>query len=196
MLGLNVVAIAAPVAGKPDFLLDGAMSQTAMGRITRALDLGQPIPDRWALDAEGRPTTDPNQAKHGSLLPIGEHKGYGLAMAVEILAVLLSGGEFGYQARSWIQQPDAPMGQSFLAMAIDIRRFVEPDEFKNRFQAWVKLLTGSPTRDGFERIYYPGEIEAETYAGRIAEGIPIDSHTQEMFKGLAEQFGIEAPRSH
>jgi LDH2 family malate/lactate/ureidoglycolate dehydrogenase len=194
MLGLNVIAVAAPVAGKPDFLLDGAMSRTAMGRITRALDLGETIPDYWALDAEGNPTADPHAAKRGTLLPIGEHKGYGLAMAVEMLAVLLGGGEFGHQARSWIQQPEAPMGQSFTAMAIDIGRFVEPDEFKSRFQAWVDLLTSSPTRDGFERIYYPGEIEAETYAQRMTEGIPIDSHTQGMFKGLADHFGIGIPQ--
>ena len=195
MLGLNVVAIAAPNVGKPDFLLDIAMSRTAMGRITKALDLGQPIPDKWALDAEGNPTTDPVEAKQGTLLPIGEHKGYGLAIAVEMLAVLLGGGEFGHQARSWIQQPESPMGQSFMAIAIDIRRFVEPDEFKSRFQMWAELLTGSPTRDGFERIYYPGEIEAETYAQRTAEGIPIDSHTQGMFKALADQFGISPPET-
>jgi LDH2 family malate/lactate/ureidoglycolate dehydrogenase len=194
MLGLNVVAIAAPIAGKPDFLLDIAMSRTAMGRITRALDLGESIPDYWALDAEGNPTADPNTAKRGTLLPIGEHKGYGLAIAVEMLAVLLGGGEFAYQARSWIQQPDAPMGQSFMAIAIDIRRFVEPDEFKSRFQVWAELFTGSPTRDGFERIYYPGEIEAETYAYRMAEGIPIDSHTLDMFKLIADQFEIDAPQ--
>jgi LDH2 family malate/lactate/ureidoglycolate dehydrogenase len=87
------------------------------------------------------------------------------------------------------------MGQSFMAIAIDIRRFVEPDEFKSRFQVWAELLTASPTRDGCERIYYPGQIEAETYAYRMAEGIPIDSHTQGMFKGLAEQFGISPPET-
>jgi LDH2 family malate/lactate/ureidoglycolate dehydrogenase len=194
MLGLNVVAIAAPIAGKADFLLDIAMSRTAMGRITRALDLGESIPDHWALDVEGNPTMDANAAKRGTLLPIGEHKGYGLAMAVEMLAVLLGGGEFGYQAKSWIQQPEEPMGQSFMAIAIDIRRFVEPDEFKSRFQVWAQLVTGSPMRDGFERIYYPGQIEAETYASRVAEGIPVDSHTLGMFKGLAKQFRIEAPQ--
>jgi len=195
LLGLNVVAIAAPIAGKADFLLDIAMSRTAMGRITRALNLGQSIPDKWALDVDGNPTADPIEAKRGTLVPIGEHKGYGLAMAVEMLVVLLGGGEFGHQVTSWIQQPEESMGQSFMAIAIDIRRFVEPDEFKNRFQAWAELITGSPTRDGFERIFYPGEIEAETYARRVAEGIPIDGHTQEMFRRLAEQFGIEAPQA-
>jgi LDH2 family malate/lactate/ureidoglycolate dehydrogenase len=194
IVGLNVIAVAAPVAGKPDFLLDGAMSRTAMGRITRALDLGETIPANWALDAQGNPTSDPSAAKRGTLLPIGEHKGYGLAMAVEMLAVLLGGGEFGHQARSWIQQPEVPMGQSFTAMAIDIRRFVEPDEFKSRFQAWSELLTGSPTRDGFGRIYYPGEIEAETYAQRMAEGMPIDGHTRDVYEELAKQFGIESPQ--
>jgi LDH2 family malate/lactate/ureidoglycolate dehydrogenase len=195
LVGLNVLAVAAPISGKPGFLLDVAMSRTAMGRVTRALDLGQPIPDNWALDVEGNPTADPVEAKGGTLLPIGEHKGYGLALVVEMLTALLGGGEFAYQARSWIQQPDVPMGQSFLFIAIDISRFVEPDEFKDRFQAWVELLTGSPTRDGFERIYYPGEIEAETYAQRMTEGIPVDGYTQSMFNGLAEQFGIEAPLS-
>ena len=195
LVGLNVVAVAAPIAGKAAFLLDVAMSRTAMGRVTRALDLGASIPGDWALDAEGNPTTDPAEAKGGTLLPIGEHKGYGLAMAVEMLLVLLGGGEFAHQARSWIQHPQEPMGQSFMAVAIDIGRFVEPDEFKSRFQAWLALLTSSPTREGFERIYYPGEIEAETYARRMKEGIPIDRRTQEMFSGLAEQFGIQAPQS-
>ncbi|GAB4539106.1 MAG: L-sulfolactate dehydrogenase [Anaerolineae bacterium] len=193
MLGLNVVAIAAPIEGKADFLLDMAISRTAMGRVTRALDLGQSIPDNWALDADGNPTTDPAEARRGTLLPIGEYKGYGLAMAVEMLAVLLGGGEFGYQARSWIGQPEEPMGQSFMAMAFDISRFVDPGEFKRRAQAWVALLTNSPTRDGFERICYPGQLEAETYAQRIEQGIPLDSHALKMFKELAGRFGIDPP---
>lgn len=196
LLGLDVLAVAAPISGKSGFLLDVAMSRTAMGRVTRALDLGEPIRDNWALDVEGNPTTDAIEAKAGTLLPIGEHKGYGLAMVVEMLTVLLGGGEFAYQATSWIQEPQEPMGQSFMFIAIDIGRFVDPDEFKDRFQAWVELLTSSPKRDGFERIYYPGEIEAETFAQRMTEGIPIDSHTGEMLKRLAVQFAIEAPQTN
>ena len=193
LVGLNVLAVAGPISRKPGFLLDIAMSRTAMGRVTRALDLGEPIPDNWALDAEGNPTADPVAAKAGTLLPIGGHKGYGLALAVEMLTVLLGGGEFAHQARSWIQQPQEPMGQSFMFMAIDISRFVEPDEFKDRFQAWVELLTSSPKRDGFERIYYPGEMEAETYARRTEEGIPVDTHTQEMFRRLSNDFEVNDP---
>lgn len=191
LLGINAVAVGAPIAGKPDFLIDMAISRTAMGRITKAEDLGQSIPGGWALDADGNPTTDPSQAKYGTLIPIGEHKGYGLAMVTEMMAVLLGGGKLAYEVRSWIQQPQEPMGSSFMIMAIDIPSFTEPDEFKTRFQHWVELLTNSPTRDGFDRVYYPGEIEAESYQERTKTGIPIDNHTREMLKQLANRFGID-----
>lgn len=193
MVGLNAIAVGAPIESKPDFLLDIAMSRTAMGRITKAQDLGESISDRWALDANGNPTTDPNQAKIGSLLPIGEHKGYGLAMAIEMMTVLLSGGEFGYNIRNWTQQPDDSMGQSFLVIAIDIQHFGEVDVFKDRFQAWVDLLTSSSVRDGFECIYYPGELANRTRLRRTTEGIPIDDHTWNMLNQLAEEFKIRVP---
>jgi LDH2 family malate/lactate/ureidoglycolate dehydrogenase len=194
LLGINAIGIAAPVADKPDFLFDAAMSRTAMGRITKAGDLGQAIPGNWALDAQGNPTTDPNQAKSGSLLPIGEHKGYGLDMALEMLAVLLGGGEFAHQATSWILQPELPMRASFVAMAISIPNLTEPDQFKNRFKAWAELLVTSPKRDGFDHIHYPGEIEAQTYEQRMETGIPIDGHTYEMFSRLASRFGVVKPQ--
>ncbi len=194
LLGINAIAVAAPVADKPDFLFDAAMSRTAMGRITKAGDLGQPIPGNWALDGQGKPTTDPDRAKSGSLLPIGEHKGYGLDMALEMLAVLLGGGEFAFQATSWILQPERPMRASFAATAISIPSFTGLDEFRDRFKAWVELLTTSPKRDGFDHIRYPGEIEAQTYQQRMQTGIPIDSHTYEMFGQLASRYGVVPPQ--
>jgi LDH2 family malate/lactate/ureidoglycolate dehydrogenase len=194
LLGVNALAVGAPIGGRPDFLIDMAISRTAMGKVTKAADLGQSIPAGWALDADGNPTTDPDRARYGTLIPIGEHKGYGLLMVVEMLAVLLGGGKLAYQATSWILNPEQPMGSSFMTTAINIPSFTEPDEFQGRFRDWVELLTNSPLRDGFDRIYYPGEIEAENYQERSKMGIPIDSHTQEMLRQLAKRFGVDGAR--
>jgi LDH2 family malate/lactate/ureidoglycolate dehydrogenase len=193
LLGLNPIAIAAPIAGQHPFMIDMATTVVAMGKVTKAADLGQSIPEGWALDVEGNLTTDPKAASRGTLFPIGAYKGYGLAMAMEMLTAVLGGGQSSPQIKSWIQQTVAPMGASFMVMAIDIARFQDPQAFKDRMRDWTALLTGSPRREGVERIYYPGEMEGEAYAERARSGIPVDDRTAAMLAGLAERFAPDAP---
>ena len=157
LLGLNPLAVGFPVAGQPPFLLDMATTVTAMGKITHAADTGQPIPEGWALDEEGQPTTDPERARTGSLLPIGGHKGYGLAMAIEAITALLPGGNLSVEVLSWIAQTAQPMNASFMAIALDISAFTELDEFEKKAAQWVKSLTQSPRRAGVDQLYYPGQ---------------------------------------
>jgi len=193
LLGLNPIAVGAPVEGKHPFVIDMATTMVAMGKVTRAADLGEAIPDGWALDADGQPTTDPNAAIHGTLLPIGGHKGYGIAMAVEMLTSLLSGGVLAPEIKSWIQQTKDPMGAGFSMISIDIAVFQDPAAFKSRAREWTDLLTGSPRRDGVNRIYYPGEKEGECYDERIKTGIPIDERTRTAFEELAKRFDVRLP---
>ena len=190
LIGVSPIAVAAPIANRPPFLFDAATSVTAMGKVTMAADHKQSIPDGWALDGDGNPTTDPLQARQGSLLPIGTYKGYALAMSLEILAAVLSGGLFAHDVPSWIKQPEDPMGGSFTAIAINIAAFLDVSVFKERLDEWMETLTQSSRRDGFQRIYYPGEMEAETYALRSKSGIPVDTFTAEAFQRLAARFGV------
>jgi len=193
MLGINPVAIGFPVKDKPNFVLDISTSVTAMGKITRAADMGQTIPEGWAFDSEGKPTTDPQHAREGSLYPMGEHKGYGLAMAIEAVTAMLSGGTPSMNVLSWIANNDQPMGASFMTIALDIDAFSDKDDFKIRALDWVTQITASPRKQGVERIYYPGERSGEVRKTRETEGIPVDDYTKSMFGKLALACNINQP---
>ena len=193
LLGLNPLAVGFPVAGKPPFLLDMSTTVTAMGKITRAADEGQPIPEGWALDDQGQPTTDPEQARTGSLLPIGGHKGYGLAMAIEAITALLPGGNLSVEVLSWIAQTAQPMNASFTAIALDINAFTEPDAFAQKAAEWADTLTQSPRQTGVDQLYYPGQRAGLTKKERLRSGIPLDEYTRTMLLGLAEELKIEPP---
>ena len=193
LLGLNPLAVGFPVAGKPPFLLDMSTTVTAMGKITRAADEAQPIPEGWALDDEGQPTTDPERARTGSLLPIGGHKGYGLAMAIEAITALLPGGNLSMEVLSWIAQTAQPMNASFTAIALDISAFTEPDAFAQKAAEWADTLTQSPRQTGVDQLYYPGQRAGLTKKERLRSGIPLDEYTLNMLLGLAEELKIEPP---
>lgn len=191
MLGINPVAVGFPVKNKPDFVLDISTSVTAMGKITRAADVGEAIPEGWALDADGKITTDPNKVNSGSLYPMGEHKGYGLSMAIEAISALLSNGAPSMNVMSWIANSDQSMGASFMAIALDIEAFSNLDSFQERTEEWLTTITTSPKKDGVSRIYYPGERSGEEKAIREKQGIPVDSYTREMLNTLAQRFNLD-----
>jgi (2R)-3-sulfolactate dehydrogenase (NADP+) len=118
VFGTNVVAFAFPRSGHPPLVIDLALSVAARGRLAMAANRGERIPEGWAFDEEGMPTTDPVRGLRGSLRPIGDHKGALLAMAVEIIAGALSGSRFGYEASSFYT-PDGGrpgVGQIFLLL--------------------------------------------------------------------------------
>ena len=193
MVGTNPIAFAAPIEGLGPFVLDMATSVTAMGKITRAKDLGQTIPPGWAMDREGNMTTDPAAATVGSLLPIGEHKGYGLAMAMEVLASMLSGGALAGQVESWIAQTRKPTDACFTVVATDLSAFGEQAAFRQRMAGWVQQLGSATPRPGFERIYYPGEIEDLSFRRRSVEGVPLQATDLAMFGRLSQRFDVRCP---
>ncbi len=196
LLGLNPLAVGFPMAGKPPFLLDMSTTVTAMGKITRAADEGQPIPEGWALDDQGQPTTDPERARTGSLLPIGGHKGYGLAMAIEAITALLPGGNLSMEVLSWIAQTAQPMNASFTAIALDISAFTEPDAFAQKAAEWADTLTQSPRQTGVDQLYYPGQRAGLTKEERLRSGIPLDEYTLNMLNDLAQEFQLESLNHH
>lgn len=122
MLGTNPLAFAAPVPGAPALVIDLALAVAARGRIVAAQKAGRAIPDGWAVDREGRPTTDPGAALEGSLLPIGGAKGGALALMVEVLAAAVAGGAWGWEASSFFDDRGGPPGMAHLLFALDPRR--------------------------------------------------------------------------
>ena len=193
-VGINPLSVSAPIETDSFFLLDMSTTITAMGKVTMAMDNGKTIPSGWALDKNGKPTTDPKEARDGSLLPIGGYKGYGLALALELLCSSLTGASFADEIASWIASPGTPTKIPFSIIAIDIAHFQDPANFKASVKGWLSKVIDVPKQEGVERIYYPGEIENERYKLRAKEGIPLEAVTVESFRRLAKKYSLAEPR--
>jgi LDH2 family malate/lactate/ureidoglycolate dehydrogenase len=193
-VGINPLSVAAPIDGDTFFLLDMSTTVTAMGKVTMAQDNGQSIPLGWALDRDGNPTTDPKEAKDGSLLPIGGYKGYGLALCIELLCSALIGGSFAGEISSWLGEPAKPPRIPFSLIALDIAHFVDPEVFKKLVKEWLAKVTDVPRQEGVSRIYFPGEKAAESYKTRSREGIPLEEVTFESYNRLAEKYAVKKAR--
>ena len=118
MMGTNPIAFAAPIAGGAPLVIDLALSQVARGKVVAAQKAGESIPDDWALDVDGNPTTDPDSALQGTMVPIGGAKGASLALMVEVLSAALTGSFFGFEASSLFEaEGEAPnLGQTIIAI--------------------------------------------------------------------------------
>ena len=117
LFGTNPIAFAVPRRGKPPLVIDLSLSKVARGKIMVAAQRGEPIPNDWALDQNGAPTTDPKQALQGAMLPLGDAKGYALVLMVEILAAALTGANFGFEASSFFDDKGPPPGVGQLLIA-------------------------------------------------------------------------------
>ncbi len=181
-LGNNPFAIAAPGGIDGGVVLDMATTKVAWGKMYLAARAGRKIPLGWATDKAGQPTDDPNVGMQGLMLPLGGHKGYGLAVMVEILCSALTGAAFDHQIVD---------GQNLghLFIAIDIARFIPAEPFQTRLAQLVdEIHACQPVEEG-SRIYVPGEIEAETAVRRRREGIPVPAGVVAELMQLGEELG-------
>ena len=197
VVGINPLAVAIPTGTPPAFVLDTAFSGSAMGKIVVYRQKGEPIPEDWALDAAGRPTTDPAAAVDGLLRPIGGFKGVGLAMTMGILSTLLSGAGYGTRLGSLVEGARAGRDGHFV-MALDVAAFTDVDDFKREMDEIhaelraCRKAQGSEGSEGAERIYTPGEIEHETRARYLADGIPLNDETLAGIVAAARTLGADA----
>jgi LDH2 family malate/lactate/ureidoglycolate dehydrogenase len=189
-VGINALSVAAPIGGDDFFLFDMSTTVTAMGKVTMAQDNGEPIPPGWAMDKDGKFTTDPKEAKTGSLLPIGGYKGYGLALSIELICSALIGGSFAGEISSWLGEPSKPPKIPFSIIALDIAHFGEPPVFQTTVEKWLAKIIDVPKQEGVDRIYFPGKMAGERYRIRTKEGIPIEDTTLDSYKRLEEKFSV------
>jgi LDH2 family malate/lactate/ureidoglycolate dehydrogenase len=157
IIGMNPISVAVPSSADP-FVLDLAFGATAHGKIRVYAQKGHPIPEGWALDADGRPTTDATAALDGLIQPAGGHKGIALAMAVGILSSLLSGAAYGTELGNMVDGPTPGKdGQFFIA--IDIAAFTGVEGFRRRVDVILDQVRHSRKAAGTTRLLVPGEME-------------------------------------
>ncbi|MBI2935968.1 MAG: Ldh family oxidoreductase [Chloroflexi bacterium] len=189
MLGSNPISIAVPAGGEPPFVLDMATSLVAAGKLEIASRLGLPIPKGWALDPEMKPTTEPTIGRAARrFLPLGgtreggSHKGYGLAVAVDVFCGLLSSAG----ASAMLQQGFS--GHFFGAFRVDGFRPI--GEFKAMMDEMLAALKATPPAPGHERVYVAGEIEHEMALERRAKGIPLHRTVIAQLQDISKELGV------
>ena len=150
----------------------------------------QPIPEGWALTADGRPTTDASEGMKGTVLPIGGPKGYGLALFVDILCGLLSGAQFGpYLGNMWNDFVN-PQNVGHIFCAIDISKFTDLDTFKERMERMAADIKALPKNPGVEEIFLPGEVERNKKNAAQAGGVKISEVVYQELVELGKPFGL------
>jgi len=186
LVGNNPLAIGVPCEGDHPFLLDMAMSVSSRGRIRYMAEKKEKIPEGWALDSEGKPTTDPLEGLKGFVLPIGLYKGYGLAVAIDILSGVLTGAGFSTAVESSFQQWKEPQHIGHFFIAIDPTRFMTWEVFSDRMKLLFDLMRDARRIDREKPILIPGEPEAQMEQDRRVNGIPLEPKVLKTLKGLAQ----------
>ncbi|MDP6951590.1 MAG: Ldh family oxidoreductase [Alphaproteobacteria bacterium] len=147
------------------------------------------MPEGWASDAAGNPTTDAAVAADGLLQPIGAYKGTDLALMMGLLSTLLSGAAFGTELGNMVDGPQAGADGHFFA-AINVAAFVPAGEFTHRLDGIAAGLRAGATAPGHDRIYMPGDLERATADAYARDGIPLNGETMAGIEAMAARFGV------
>jgi ureidoglycolate dehydrogenase (NAD+) len=193
VLGTNPIAYAAPAGTEKPVFLDIATSAVAATNIYAAKTLGQPIPETWLVDEEGLPTRDYSQFPEKTVqVPMAGHKGYGLAVMVEILTAVLTGAGILSEVSSWVLDLPTPTNEGHAFIAIDIGQIMPIGQFKTRMDHMIQEIKSAPLAKDAERIYLPGEIELERQEQALANGILLPPDVVASLRGTAEDVGLDA----
>lgn len=183
----NALAWGAPTGSGAPFVLDMACAVTSWGKLESLGLYGLPVPEGWALDAAGQPTSDPRLAK--MLTPAAGARGYGLAFLSSVLAGALVGGKMP------IHKTRAPEveGSEHFFYVVDVSKFVDPEKYFAEIDSAVRDIRAIPAAEGFDRVRVPGELEWERAQQWKEQGLPIHRTHAQMLEELAEGMGLQAP---
>jgi L-2-hydroxycarboxylate dehydrogenase (NAD+) len=183
ILGTNPIAIGIP-SNKHYVSVDMATSASARGKLLEAFRRGEKIPENVALDAEGNPTIDPEEALKGSILPFGTHKGYALAFMIEILAGPLVKAAYGTGVRG-TANPEEMCTKGDLIIAIDPSKLGDLEFFKDQVDEFIAEVKSTPN------VFIPGDMEVRNVKTHMEEGIEIDDILCQQFKDIAQDLGMD-----
>jgi LDH2 family malate/lactate/ureidoglycolate dehydrogenase len=204
LFGTNPIAFAAPAAQERAFVLDMSTTVVSRGKIEVQARAGSAIPEGWAVDREGRDTTFPEplladmqERAGGGILPLGGrgtafggHKGYGLAVMVDILCSVLCGASFGAALRD---TDGSSARVSHFFGAIRIASFRDPVEFRKDMDEMLRALRESPAAEGEERVLHAGLPESEFEAECSQAGVPVARTTLEAMAAIGSRVGVPIP---
>jgi LDH2 family malate/lactate/ureidoglycolate dehydrogenase len=191
-VGTNPWSWAAPAGRHAPMVLDIANTGVARGKIYLAKQKGLPIPDGWAISAAGLPTNDPQEAIDGIILPMAQHKGYAIAVVMDMLSGVLTGSAFGTGVGG-PYQTDRRSGAGQLMIALDIAAMQPLAEFGARMERYIEELKSVPLAQGFDEVVYPGEIEARNDLRHRREGLLLPADTVVDLLKLGAATGVQAP---
>lgn len=202
-IGNSPLSFATPGDAHPELVADMAQSMTSRGRIKLAMDAGKEIPGNWAIDASGRPTTDPKEALKGAVLPSGGHKGSAMSLMVEMLASGLTGAHlsqhihhagFTSAGGSNGEPPayqDVTVGNFYIVIDADV--FGEADEVRHRATSIAEYVRASPAAPGVGNVLAPGDIELGKMGIAATQGVELLGSTVKDLEALAGEYGVRMP---
>lgn len=191
IVGNNPWSIAAPAGRHAPMMLDIANTGVARGKVYLARQRGEAIPEGWAINAAGAPTTDAQEAIDGIILPMAQHKGYIISMMMDVLAGVLTGSGFGAQVNG-PYQADKLSNCGHLMIAMDVAAFQPPDEFAARMEQLIAAIKAVPVAQGFDEVFYPGEIEARNDVEHRRQGLVLPQDTLTDLARIAKETGLSA----
>lgn len=191
-IGTNPLCLGAPTRGEP-IILDIGTSVCAEGKVRVCFNKGQPVPEGWLLDAQGRPTTDPGvlyREPRGSILPLGgaqAYKGFGIGLLLDMFAGGLSGAK--------CSAPGHPnlVANAVLFIVLDIAQFAGAEHFVQEVSALAEVVRSCPRAEGVSEIVLPGDPERRETARRRQHGIPLDDGTWSQLRKVAEKLNVKPP---
>lgn len=187
-IGTSPFSISIPAKNRKTILLDMSSSVVARGKIRQAYRDKKSIPLGWALDAEGNPTTNPEEALKGTLLPIAGPKGSGLAIIIDILAGMLSGSKYGPEVKTF-HKLEGETGVGVFCTAINVQHFLDLDEFTTKVDNYIDSVKNLKKAKDVSEIYLPGEIEFLKEEKARNEGIELASTTVEKLNEILSKIG-------
>lgn len=184
-LGNNPLGLGVPHPDGDPVLLDIAMSVVARARIRDAAAAGTEIPDAWATDRDGLPTSDPVAALDGFLQPVGGHKGYGLALMVDLFAGLLSGAGYLDRVSSWSEDPGRAQNLGHVFVLVDASLLLDRDALAARMADFAGVVQGTPPRDPAAPVRLPGEAELAAMRRQLRDGVEVRARDLALLRDLA-----------
>jgi ureidoglycolate dehydrogenase (NAD+) len=186
-LGSNPIAFGAPGENGP-VIIDLSTTHAAWGKVIVAREEGKPIPPDWGVDSQGKPTTDAKQVV--GLAPTGAHKGYALALMVEVLCAQLLGLPFGRHVTKMYGELDKPRNLGHFMLALDVARFTDPAAFRSQVSLLLEEARAEEAADPARPPLAPGDPERLTAARRAKDGVPLAESLRAELNALARELGV------
>lgn len=189
--GTNPLAIGLPRTDGRGLVLDMSTSVAARGKIVMAQKEGRSIPSGWAIDVDGQPTVDPAAALAGAVLPMAGHKGYGLALMIDVLSGVLTGAASGTEVVDLYDAGDSPQNIGHFFIVVSVEAFMPMSVFTDRLEQYLGQIRSQPRLPGVDRIFLPGDLESDAAERALTDGVLLPLSGIAELDALADRVGIE-----